>query len=303
VNPFLTRHEARVLVAPLSGRTALEYNGHYRRENSARWTELRGEASTLNAVRFHGFGNATEDAEDASRVWLRELILEPRWHLPLASDVEFVIGAGLKYTDPSFESDAPVAALGELGSRPYGQVQARGAFALDRRDNPWFPRKGAEVQVTGLSAQPVSGVDFRFSKVDALASTFITVPIWTRPVVALRGGGTRLWGDFPFHEAAFLGGSNTIRGYQRERFAGDAMLFGNAELRVPLVELELLARGHLGVSGLVDAGRVYFDGESPGGLHRAAGGSLWFVTPDLSLSVSYARGDSHRFDADLGLPF
>ena len=35
------------------------------------------------------------------------------------------------------------------------------------------------------------------------------------PVLALRGGGTKLWGEFPFHEAAFAGGSHSLRGFQR----------------------------------------------------------------------------------------
>ena len=81
------------------------------------------------------------------------------------------------------------------------------------------------------------------------------------------------------------------------------MLFGNLELRVPLVEMELIARGKLGVSGLLDAGRVYVDGESPGGWHHARGGSIWFATPALSVSATYARGADDRFYADIGLPF
>jgi hypothetical protein len=67
--------------------------------------------------------------------------------------------------------------------------------------------------------------------------------------------------------------------------------------------MELLVRGKLGVSGLVDAGRVYVDGASPGGWHGAAGGSIWFATPQLAVSATYAYGEDHRFYADIGLPF
>ena len=129
------------------------------------------------------------------------------------------------------------------------------------------------------------------------------LPLWNGPVLALRGGGTKLWGEFPFHEAAFAGGSHSLRGFQRERYAGDAMAFGNAELRQPLIEMELLVRGDLGVSGIVDVARVFVDGESPGGWHRASGGSIWFATPALSVSGTYAYGEGHRFYADIGLPF
>jgi hypothetical protein len=81
------------------------------------------------------------------------------------------------------------------------------------------------------------------------------------------------------------------------------MVFANTELRVPLTEMEIVVRGDLGVSGLMDIGRVWFDGESAGGWHHATGASVWFATPELSLSASWARGEDNRFYADIGLPF
>src|SRR5690606_2652221 len=134
-------------------------------------------------------------------------------------------------------------------------------------------------------------------------ATYLPVPLGSGPVLALRAGGARAWGVFPFQESAFLGGSHSLRGFDRERFAGDAMVFGNAELRVPLVELELLLRGDLGISGLVDVGRVFVNGESPGGWHHAQGGTIWFMTPAISVSLTYAHGEDHELYVDLGLPF
>ena len=176
-------------------------------------------------------------------------------------------------------------------------------LVFDNRDNPWFPRRGVEIEAEAVAAPPVWALEQAFGRVGGAASLFLPIPFTRGPVLALRGGGTRLFGEFPFFEAAFLGGSHTLRGFQRERYAGDSMLFGNAELRVPLVEMELVARGTLGLSGLMDAGRVYVDGESPGGWHHAAGGSIWFATPVLSVSATYAHGEGDRFYADVGLPF
>ncbi|HEX6071049.1 MAG TPA: BamA/TamA family outer membrane protein [Longimicrobiaceae bacterium] len=302
-DPRKSRHTVSAVVAPLEGRGALEYEGELRRENSDRWLELRGQASTLNAVRFHGFGNDSEDADDASRVWLTELIFEPRFHLPLWQGAEVVTGAAIKYTDPSFAINSPVETLRPLGTESTGQVQATLGFLMDNRDSPWFPRSGSEVEVEARAAPPLWDLDSAYGRVDGTASTFLSLPLWNGPVLAMRGGGTKLWGDFPFHEAAFAGGSHSLRGFQRERYAGDAMAFGNAELRQPLIEMELLVRGNLGVSGIVDVARVFVDGESPGGWHRASGGSIWFATPALSVSGTYAYGEGHRFYADIGLPF
>jgi Omp85 superfamily domain len=128
-------------------------------------------------------------------------------------------------------------------------------------------------------------------------------------VLALRAGGRMAWGDYPFHQAAFLGGWGSLRGYDHDRFAGDGAVFGGAELRVPLLPLELVVRGRLGISVLADAGRVIHDGESPGGWHTATGAGLWFATPPAVVTLHAAktpectRASGCRFeDADGGSP-
>lgn len=302
-DPYRSKHTVRAILSPESSRGALEYRALLGHENSDRWLELRGDATTLSAVRFHGFGNRTAAAGPESRVWLRELALGPRWRIPLGATAELLTGASLRYTDPSFAPASPVADLAPLGVDPFGQVQAIVSLLLDSRDDRWFPTRGYEAEITALGAPPVWDVERAYSRVQATGSTYLPLPIGGGPVLALRAGGTRVWGAFPFHESAFLGGSRTLRGFQRQRFAGDGMVFGNAELRVPITELEVLVRGRLGVSGLFDAGRVFMDGESPGGWHHAQGGSVWFATPALSLSLSYASGEGDRLYADIGLPF
>jgi hypothetical protein len=98
-----------------------------------------------------------------------------------------------------------------------------------------------------------------------------------------------------------------VRGYSFERFAGDAMVFGNAEARVPLARVKLLVRGDLGVLGLADAGRVYLDGESQGDWHTAYGGGLWFRfqirSSVVAASAAYAQGDKGTLYLKLGMPF
>ena len=74
--------------------------------------------------------------------------------------------------------------------------------------------------------------------------------------------GKKLWGDFPYYEASFLGGSGTLRGLQEERFAGDAAISGSVELRAFLARLTFLFPMEVGVFALGDIGRVYADGDA-----------------------------------------
>jgi hypothetical protein len=86
--------------------------------------------------------------------------------------------------------------------------------------------------------------------------------------------------------------SSTLRGWRQERFAGDASLYGNAEIRFFLTKFFLLLPVDLGAFGLADAGRVYVSGESSDTWHSAFGGGLWvsFLGRGNTMSVSMAHG-------------
>jgi hemolysin activation/secretion protein len=112
----------------------------------------------------------------------------------------------------------------------------------------------------------------------------------------LRATGRKLFGDFPFHESAFIGGRSTVRVLELQRYAGDAALTGTTELRVPLGRVPLILPLDLGVYGFADAGRVWVDSESPDGWHSGIGGGVWvgILNPStaLSLELGRYRGDS-----------
>jgi outer membrane protein assembly factor BamA len=119
-------------------------------------------------------------------------------------------------------------------------------------------------------------------------------------MVAVRVGGEKIFGDFPFYEAAYIGGPANVRGFRENRFAGDAAAFGNAELRLKLTKIRLVFPWEFGIHGLADAGRVWFDGDDDAAaadsdydkdkLHTAVGGGIWLSilnrTQTISLSVA-----------------
>ena len=82
-----------------------------------------------------------------------------------------------------------------------------------------------------------------------------------------------------------------MRGISEHRFAGDAAVYGNAELRLRLARIFVLLPEELGVFGLVDAGRVYLAGETSDRWHAAVGGGVWvaFLSRTNTLSVAAAH--------------
>jgi hemolysin activation/secretion protein len=110
-------------------------------------------------------------------------------------------------------------------------------------------------------------------------------------------------GDYPVQFAAGLGGKRSLRGYHFRRFAGDAAVHAGTELRVPVGTVNFIVRSQLGLFGLVDGGRVWFDGRSDGGWHSAVGGGFWLSAFGKAVSVAYAHGDSHRLYFKSGLSY
>jgi hemolysin activation/secretion protein len=127
--------------------------------------------------------------------------------------------------------------------------------------------------------------------VSASASFYYTMPIPLRPILALRGGGKKVFGTFPFHESAFLGGRGTVRELERQRYAGDAAVAGTMELQLPIVKFPLILPISFGVYGYGDAGRVYVDGQSPGGWHRGAGVGVWIAVLSPATALNLELGD------------
>ena len=198
--------------------------------------------------------------------------------------------------------------IGSLEVAPYGmgsfgQIGARGEIGFDTRDNPAYPTRGVLVRTTVAAYPGAWDVESAFGSVDGEARAYLTAPMPITPTLALRVGGKRVWGTYPFHESAFLGGPGRIgigetdhplRGFYKNRFAGDAVLYGNAELRLALGEIKVVVPGEIGVFGAADVGRVFYSDDLPGAddWHNGNGGGLWlsFLERRTTVSVAVMKG-------------
>jgi outer membrane protein assembly factor BamA len=165
-----------------------------------------------------------------------------------------------------------------LGGRDFGQLGGRLRIDLDTRDRPVYPRHGFRLGVAGEVEPGIWDVPRTYGSGEVTAEAFASAAsLPGKPTLAVRGGSRRVWGDYPFFESAFLGGASTLPGYHTNRFAGDASVYGGAELRLTVGHTSLAIPAVWGVYGNVGAGRVYLDGNSPGGWHSGGGGGVWLA--------------------------
>ncbi len=121
------------------------------------------------------------------------------------------------------------------------------------------------------------------------AETNIYLPLSKKFSLKIRGGAATLSGDPQFYQYNVIGGTETLRGYQRNRFYGNSSVFNQNELRFITNFRSFLFNGKIGVFGLYDAGRVWLNNETSNKWHTAYGGGV-ILSPfnKLSVSVAYA---------------
>ena len=279
-----------------AGGFALNLFGGWNPDNTHTSLSVDLNATQFAANRFYGFGNDTELLSSEQSLVLRdEVLLRPMLRRNFTSSW-FGFGPVARYTRAHPEAGSPAALL-TTGS--YGQIGAYGQAGLDQTDGS--KTSGWQINGTLSAYPPVFDVSETYLRAEAEGTGYLPLG---RPIVAVRVGASRLIGDeFPLHDAAFVGGSGTLRGFRWNRFAGDTEAHGSVELRVPLARIELVTRGELSVFGLYDVARVWFEGASSGGWHNGVGGGLSFHTLGNHLTLTYARGEESRFYLRFGLPF
>ncbi len=293
--PFASRHRLRAGFASGPGSYRAEYRGEFHRENSAVTGGLLLRASGIDVIMFHGFGNEMPitGRDEFYRVTQDQFSIAPTLQLPLASRLTLTLGPTLKYVSTDDRPNRFLATLNPYGSGNFGELGAAVAVRFDGRDRPLAATRGAKIEVAGAVHPAWWDVRETFGELSGEAMFFLSPRLPLDPTLAVRGGGRKLWGAYPYFEAAFIGGPQTVRLGRENRFAGDAAAYGSAELRLALGRTFVLVPADFGIFGLAEAGRVWLEGESSDVWHEALGGGIWlgFLSRANTLSVAVTASD------------
>ncbi len=159
---------------------------------------------------------------------------------------------------------------------PKSFLGAEGRLSINSKNNAELPTRGAQItvygrQLFGLNSSSKSllqsGLDIRI---------FMSFVPKTKIVFATRFGLGLNFGHFEFPQAQYLSGTENLRGFRRERFAGRTMLFNNSEIRWKLIDFTTyLFKGSAGILAFHDIGRVWVPNERSQRWHTGYGGGIW----------------------------
>ena len=190
-------------------------------------------------------------------------------------------------------------------------------FAIDTRDNIWDPTRGWRNSIgLAIAGGPIGGdLDLWYLNARSIYNHTVWNVGGNYPIVFVlsnKFGSVQAYGrtdEVPPYEKFFLGGADTIRGYERAgevgpEFGGDMYYVMNAELRFPLAREGRRNMAQLAL--FFDLGNSWnkFDdlefslGPDENQFKAGVGVGLRFTTPSLPIRIDWGYGLNHKSNED-----
>ena len=278
-HPYGDQHKLRVAYS-----TELnDFGGHYayeslRTDNRARFG-VDASISDLSIIRFHGFGNETSSAQpdDFYDVEQREYTFEPAYRFD-TSGFRSLHRSGRQVRDDAVRGPTDAAAAGE----PLRHRRLRAGGRASRvRPGPARPpgcRHQGRVPGSGRLRLPEGvGASRRRSARSHGGGGRATRRRRSRLRAHARATGGRPAGvgPVPLPRVRVRGGPVHHPRPAPPAVRGRRSAYGNAELRLTLVDRGDAFLSRIGVFGLADGGRVWLAGESSDTWHHGVGGGVF----------------------------
>jgi hypothetical protein len=250
------------------GGGTIKYNGDFHSIARKGKLNIKVIYSTLFAIRYFGFGNETTfsselNKNDYYRVNQKLFTIFPMFYYNFSENYIGRAGLSFIYTDTKMNN---VELLDDFkyGTYGLGKLNPLGFHAgleVEKRDNKIMPTRGFFGDFYTSLFPKVFNIKETFYRAGGDIRGYIPMSLFKGATLALRAGGEKIWGEYPFYAASFLGGFENLRGYNRWRYSGDASLFGQAELRIWLTKLKLILKNKFGVNLFAESGRVFVEGD------------------------------------------
>ena len=293
--PYSYRHKIKVLYASRPNTFQFEYDGQFIDVWHHVDFHLKLMQSELSFTRYYGFGNETPVNEDLIdndyyRLDQEYVTVLPEFKFKLTKSLSLFAGVFYEYNKSSLNTPSLLNTF-KFGDYGIGSLKSYGSkleTKIDTRDNESFPLEGYMFDVEGRYYLDAADLDEDFFRLTFDLRKYHSFNLFRKSTLALRTGGGRVWGTYPFYHAMFLGGDDNLRGFTRERFSGDGSVFAQAALRSNLSELKIIIKGEFGVNVFAETGRVFTEGSSSDKWHNSIGGSIWISYLERALIVSFS---------------
>lgn len=308
-DPYSTHQKFSALFGFNQKAYQLKYSGEFNQVIGNK--DIVVQAAFFNPVlnSFYGLGNRSENDKNLPYTFYHVrykyvqgvVLLRKRF---FNDQLQFYIGpAYFHYWNQSADNKSKVLSHPSLvgldsASIYSGKSYVGGKFAivLNNINNKLLPTRGL-VWYTELSS--MFGTNNNSHPITKITSDFKVYASLTDPakVVAVLGvGAGHIFTDkYEYFQAFSLGSNNFLRGFRKNRFSGQTLLYQTTELRIKLFEsASYLLPGAVGLIGFNEVGRVWVKNETSHFWHDDFGGGIYYSPYNftiISATLAHSKED------------
>jgi hypothetical protein len=161
-------------------------------------------------------------------------------------------------------------------------------YVFEKTDHPLVPTRGLDFKANVTYTQNLKETERSVTSYEGMVNVY--VPLLKSLVLSVKAGGASLTGDPEFFQYNSFGGSNSSRGFRRDRFWGKSVVYNANELQWLFNVRSHLFNGKFGLLGLYDKGRVWMPGETSNTWHTSYGGGFLLAPFErIMVTVTYAK--------------
>lgn len=290
--PYKSRHYVNFSHALATSSSRFRYEGDFTQLIGHEDLTIRADVrAPINVTNFFGFGNNTAfvrtmpEGERYYRVRYDIADVYVLMRRQLQSWMRINYGLSFQYfrVHEQQNKDHYIDMSGipgvDYGSLYKEKFYAGPHFKLDinTQNNKIIPTRGL---LMDLNIRPLFGLNqqsHNVTRADVDMRIYSSLFRYPRFVFAERFGYGHVFGKtLEIPQAYYLSGINNLRGYRRDRFAGQSVLYSQSEMRVRIADFSTyLFPGSFGLLGFFDVGQVKYPNDPPKGWFAGYGGGIW----------------------------
>lgn len=295
-DPFSKKHTLAARYSIDQAAFSFSYNGTFT-QLLGKWNvNMYAVYDQVRWLNFFGLGNETKLTtldRDFFRFRSKEVYVEPSLERLIGNKQRIKIAPFFEHYTPIIDTEryvskTPIYSFGALGAKNFAGLKLE--YVWQSLNDSALPTKGFGIRLNSSYTHPLTNPD-KDGFVRLGADMHAYLPLTKAFGIVVKGGAATLAGDDPeFYQYNTIGGTRSIRGFQRERFHGTTTVYNQNELRWITNVRSYLFRGKIGLFGLYDIGRVFEPNENSDTWHSGYGAGILISPFNIAtLVVSYAK--------------
>ena len=287
-DPYKNRQNIQANYSVIQKAFSFGYTADFK-EVVSKWNvNIDASYDLLRWTNFYGLGNETTDnvgTTDYYRLQSKNIFANINLYHSIGKYAVFSVGPAYQMWDIIQNADRFVYTYIPNHKHLYEQQHFGGAqagFVYSDVNNRAAPTKGFYFAASAQYLQNLKD-DAHIIRYDAQVQLFVKLA--RNLNLAVRPTGATVTGQPEFYQHVSIGGSNTMRGFNRDRYWGTSSLYSDNELNW------LFIHGRYGLTGFYDAGRVWQKGETSSTWHTGYGGGI-MIAPFYKVMASLTYGMS-----------